>query len=45
MTVGEVTSVLESFAPLGIQEKWDNSGLLIGSPDSPVHGILVGLHP
>lgn len=43
MTVGEVTSVLESFAPLGIQEKWDNSGLLIGSPDSPVHGILVGL--
>ncbi len=43
MTVGDVTSVLESFAPLGIQEKWDNSGLLIGSPYSPVHGILVGL--
>lgn len=42
MTVRDITDVLESFAPLGIQEKWDNSGLIIGSPSSAVHGVLVG---
>ena len=42
MTVGEITRVLEAFAPLDIQESWDNSGLLIGSPEDPVHGVLVG---
>ncbi len=42
MKVGDITSVLERFAPLRIQEDWDNSGLLIGSPEDPVHGVLVG---
>ncbi len=42
MTVGEITQVLEAFAPLDIQESWDNSGLLIGSPEDEVHGVLVG---
>ncbi len=42
MTVGDITQVLEAFAPLDIQESWDNSGLLIGSPEDPVHGVLVG---
>ncbi|MBR5063337.1 MAG: Nif3-like dinuclear metal center hexameric protein, partial [Bacteroidales bacterium] len=42
MTVGEITRALEAFAPLDIQESWDNSGLLIGSPQDPVHGVLVG---
>jgi dinuclear metal center YbgI/SA1388 family protein len=42
MTVGEITRVLEAFAPLDIQESWDNSGLLIGSPEDEVHGVLVG---
>lgn len=42
MKVGEITAALEVFAPLRIQESWDNSGLLIGSPDDAVHGILVG---
>lgn len=42
MTVKDITGVLESFAPLKIQEKWDNSGLVIGSPSTPVHGVLVG---
>lgn len=35
--------VIEGFAPLSIQEKWDNSGLCIGSPDSRVSSILLGL--
>ena len=42
MKVGDITAVLESFAPLRIQESWDNSGLIIGSPEDEVHGVLVG---
>ena len=42
MRVGDIAEVLEQFAPLRIQEDWDNSGLLIGSPEDPVHGVLVG---
>ncbi len=41
--VKDVTSVIEGFAPLGIQENWDNSGLCIGSPESPVHSVILGL--
>ena len=40
MIVNDITRVIEDFAPLGIQEKWDNSGLLIGSPETPVHSVL-----
>ena len=42
MRVGDITAALEAFAPLSIQEGWDNSGLLIGSPRDEVHGVLVG---
>lgn len=42
MKVRDITDAIEEFAPLGIQEKWDNSGLVIGSPESPVSGVLVG---
>ena len=42
MKVRDITSVIEAFAPLSIQESWDNSGLVIGSPDQEVHGILIG---
>ncbi len=41
--VKDVTQVIEGFAPLSIQEKWDNSGLCIGSPDAPVSSVLFGL--
>ena len=40
MKVKEVISVIEDFAPLSIQESWDNSGLVIGSPEQEVHGVL-----
>ena len=43
MRVGDVIRVIEEFAPLGIQEKWDNSGLCIGSPDDEVSSVLIGL--
>ena len=42
MKIREITSVIESFAPLSIQESWDNSGLIIGSPEQDVHGVILG---
>ena len=42
MRVKDITAVLEGFAPLSVQESWDNSGLLIGSPNDDVTGVLVG---
>ena len=41
--VKDVTAVIEEFAPLSIQEGWDNSGLCIGSYDAPVTSVLLGL--
>lgn len=42
MKVRDITSAIEEFAPLNIQEGWDNSGLIVGSPDQEVRGVLVG---
>ena len=42
MRVRDITSAIEDFAPLSVQESWDNSGLIVGSPDQEVHGVLVG---
>ena len=41
--VKDVIKVIEDFAPLSIQEGWDNSGLCIGSSDAPVSSVLFGL--
>ena len=43
MKVRDIIQVIESFAPLSIQEKWDNSGLCIGSQDAEVTSVLLGL--
>lgn len=43
MTVKDIIDVLEAFAPLSVQEKWDNSGLCIGSEADEVHGVILGL--
>lgn len=42
MKVRDITSAIEEFAPLSIQENWDNSGLIVGSQDDEVHQILFG---
>lgn len=42
MRVRDITGAIEAFAPLGIQEHWDNSGLVIGSPDDEIRGVLLG---
>lgn len=41
--VRDIIKVIEEFAPLSVQEKWDNSGLCIGSPDSNVSSVLLAL--
>ena len=43
MKARDIINVIEEFAPLSIQEKWDNSGLCIGSPDADVTSVLIGL--
>jgi dinuclear metal center YbgI/SA1388 family protein len=43
ITVSYVASVIEAFAPLGLQEGYDNSGLLVGSPSDQVSAILLTL--
>jgi dinuclear metal center YbgI/SA1388 family protein len=43
MKVREVTSYLESIAPLSLQESYDNAGLSVGSPEMDIKGILICL--
>ena len=43
MKVKDIIKVIEDFAPLSVQEGWDNSGLCIGSPESEVNGVLLAL--
>ena len=43
MKVKNITSVLEHFAPLSYQENYDNCGLLVGSPEDEVTGVLISL--
>ena len=43
MKVKDVIKVIEEFAPLSIQEGWDNSGLCVGSPEDEVNSVLLAL--
>ena len=43
LTIAAVTQYLESIAPLSYQAGYDNAGLLVGSPQTQVSGILVTL--
>lgn len=43
VTVNSVYEVLDKIAPFKYQEKWDNSGLLVGDGDSEVNKILLTL--
>ena len=42
MRVSDICSAIEGFAPLQAAESWDNSGLIVGSPQDEVHGVMVG---
>jgi putative NIF3 family GTP cyclohydrolase 1 type 2 len=41
--VKNISDLIESIAPLQLQEHYDNSGLLVGSPETEVTGILLCL--
>lgn len=43
MTVRTIISALEELAPPAYQESYDNSGLLVGEPESEVSKVLVSL--
>ena len=43
MKVKDIIAVIEEFAPLSIQEGWDNSGLCVGSPEDEVSSVLIAL--
>ena len=43
MKVKDIIAVIEDFAPLSIQEGWDNSGLCVGSPEDEVTSALFAL--
>ena len=40
MTAREVAAIIEAWAPLSIQESWDNAGFCVGSPQTEVKGAL-----
>lgn len=42
-TVKDVEQMLFEWAPKELAEDWDNVGLLVGNPDTPVRRILVSL--
>ncbi len=43
MQIKNVTSFLEELAPLAYQESYDNAGLIVGNPDTPIKAVLVSL--
>ena len=43
MKVKDIIKIIEDFAPLSIQEGWDNSGMCIGSPEDEVNSVLLAL--
>ena len=43
MHLENITAYLETIAPIGYQESYDNSGLIVGDPNQHITGILVSL--
>ncbi len=43
MKIREITEVIERFAPLALQESYDNAGLIVGRPDDEVHKALLAV--
>ena len=43
MKVKDVTRFLETWAPRGYQESYDNSGLIVGNANAEVTGVIVSL--
>ena len=43
MKVRDITAAIEEFAPLGLQESYDNSGLVVGRMDDEVNKALLAV--
>ena len=43
VTIADIYRRIDEFAPFELQEDWDNAGLLAGSMNQPVEGILCAL--
>ena len=43
MKVRDITSVIEAFAPLSLQESYDNAGLIVGRYDDEVGKVLLAV--
>ena len=43
MKIKQITQIIEELCPLHYAEDFDNVGLLVGSPDNNVTGVLVTL--
>lgn len=43
ITVRDIAACLENFAPLPLQEDYDNAGLQVGFPNHPVNAVLLCL--
>ena len=43
MKVRDITAVIEAFAPLSLQESYDNAGLIVGRADDEVHKALLAV--
>lgn len=42
-TTGQIIAAIEEAAPRSLQEQWDNSGLLVGSPSRECTGVMLCL--
>ena len=43
MKIKEITDVIERFAPLALQESYDNAGLVVGDPEREVVRALLAV--
>ncbi len=41
MKIREITDAIEQYAPLRLQEEWDNAGVQVGDPEAEVTGALL----
>lgn len=43
MKISQIIDQIEQFAPLALQQSWDNSGVQVGNTDAEVRGVVVAL--
>ena len=41
MIIRDITDAIEQYAPLRLQEEWDNAGIQVGDPEAEVTGVLL----